>query len=33
LGVSQVSPRIVLPRSPMAAAIGYAKNQWTALNT
>ncbi len=22
---------IVLPRSPMAAAIGYAKNQWTAL--
>jgi hypothetical protein len=24
---------IVLPRSPMAAAITYAKNQWTALNT
>lgn len=24
---------VVLPRSPMAAAIGYAKNQWTALNT
>jgi transposase len=23
---------IVLPRSPMATAIGYAKNQWTALN-
>lgn len=22
---------VVLPRSPMAAAIGYAKNQWTAL--
>lgn len=24
---------VVLPRSPMAAAITYAKNQWTALNT
>ena len=24
---------VVLPRSPMAAAIGYAKNQWAALNT
>ncbi len=24
---------IVLPRSPMATAITYAKNQWTALNT
>jgi transposase len=23
---------VVLPRSPMAAAIGYAKNQWAALN-
>ena len=24
---------VVLPRSPMAAAIGYAKNQWAALAT
>jgi transposase len=24
---------VVLPRSPMAAAIGYAQNQWTALTT
>ena len=23
---------VVLPRSPMAAAITYAKNQWAALN-
>lgn len=25
--------QIVLPRSPMATAIGYAQNQWAALNT
>ena len=25
--------QVLLPRSPMATAITYAKNQWTALNT